>query len=318
MAVEEAFFKTLSLPAGLSVKGGRFFSGIGYLNEVHAHAWDFVDQPLAYQAFLGGQYGQNGLQLKWLAPTPLFLEFGVEAGNGQNFPGLARNKNGSNGGAVFGHVGGDLGDSASWRAGLSYLYHRVQGREIADESGNFGAVINNFDGKSKLMIADGVLKWSPNGNSTDTSLKIQAEYFRRKENGDLVFDTTGDVTLNPFAGTASAFSSAQSGWYVQSVYQFAPQWRVGLRYDELRSGTASIALIGQTDLASGITISDADFSDLKKYNPKRLSAMIDWNPSEFSRIRLQYAQDKARRDVTDNQFFVQYIYSLGAHGAHKY
>ena len=318
VAVEEAFFKTLSLPAGLSVKGGRFFSGIGYLNEVHAHAWDFVDQPLAYQAFLGGQYGQNGLQLKWLAPTPLFLEFGVEAGNGQNFPGLARNKNGSNGGAVFGHVGGDLGDSASWRVGLSYLYHRVQGRAIADESGNFGAVINNFDGKSKLMIADGVLKWSPNGNSTDTSLKIQAEYFRRKENGDLVFDTTGDVTLNPFAGTASAFSSAQSGWYVQSVYQFAPQWRVGLRYDELRSGTPSIALIGQTDLASGVTISDADFSDLKKYNPKRLSAMIDWNPSEFSRIRLQYARDKARRDVTDNQFFVQYIYSLGAHGAHKY
>ncbi|MDH4105775.1 MAG: hypothetical protein OEV39_06655, partial [Gammaproteobacteria bacterium] len=49
MEVEEAFFRTTALPAGLSIKGGRFFSGVGYLNEIHAHAWDFVDQPLVYQ-----------------------------------------------------------------------------------------------------------------------------------------------------------------------------------------------------------------------------------------------------------------------------
>ncbi len=67
--VEEAFFRTSSLPAGLTAKGGRFFSGFGYLNEVHAHAWDFVDQPLVYQAFFGNQRSQDGLQLKWVAPT---------------------------------------------------------------------------------------------------------------------------------------------------------------------------------------------------------------------------------------------------------
>ncbi len=316
--VEEAFFKTLALPAGFSFKGGRFFSGVGYLNEVHAHAWDFVDQPLAYQAFLGGQYGQNGLQAKWLAPTPLFLEFGVEGGNGQNFPGLARNKNGFNGGAAFVHIGGDIGESVSWRTGLSYLYHRVKGREFIDESGTFGGITNSFDGKSKVMIADAVLKWSPNGNPRETYFKVQAEYFRRKETGELAFDIAGDPTVNPFAGSASAFSSSQSGWYVQGVYKFLSQWRVGLRYDELDSGAPSIGLIGQTDAGTGITIVDDDFSGLKKYKPKRLSAMMDWSPTEFSRVRLQYAQDKARRDLTDNQFFIQYIYSLGAHGAHKF
>jgi hypothetical protein len=46
--------------------------------------------------------------------------------------------------------------------------------------------------------------------------------------------------------------------------------------------------------------------------------MVDFNPSEFSRIRLQFAQDKSRQDVTDNQWFVQYQMSLGAHGAHQY
>jgi hypothetical protein len=72
VGVEEAFFQTTALPAGLTIKGGRFFSGIGYLNDQHAHTWDFVDNPLAYQAFLGGQYGDDGVQLKWgHPPTPL-------------------------------------------------------------------------------------------------------------------------------------------------------------------------------------------------------------------------------------------------------
>ena len=40
--LEEAWFQTLGLSHGLTLKGGRFFSGIGYLNEIHQHAWDFV------------------------------------------------------------------------------------------------------------------------------------------------------------------------------------------------------------------------------------------------------------------------------------
>ena len=101
LEVEEAFFRTLALPSGLSLKGGRFFSGFGYLNEFHAHAWDFVDQPLVYQAFFGGQRAQDGVQLKWLAPTDLFLELGVESGNGDAFPGTRRDANGLNGVTLF-------------------------------------------------------------------------------------------------------------------------------------------------------------------------------------------------------------------------
>ena len=46
--------------------------------------------------------------------------------------------------------------------------------------------------------------------------------------------------------------------------------------------------------------------------------MIDWSPSEFSRLRLQYARNDIRPDVTDNEWFLQYILTLGAHGAHKF
>ena len=46
--------------------------------------------------------------------------------------------------------------------------------------------------------------------------------------------------------------------------------------------------------------------------------MFDYSPSEFSRLRLQLAQDNSREGLSDNQFFVQYVMSLGAHGAHNF
>ncbi len=46
--------------------------------------------------------------------------------------------------------------------------------------------------------------------------------------------------------------------------------------------------------------------------------MVDWTPSEFSRFRLQYARNNTRPDFTDNEWFLQYILTLGAHGAHKF
>jgi hypothetical protein len=46
--------------------------------------------------------------------------------------------------------------------------------------------------------------------------------------------------------------------------------------------------------------------------------MVDYSLSEFSRMRVQFARDKSRQDVTDNQAFVQYQMSLGAHGAHTF
>ncbi|MGZ5787448.1 MAG: hypothetical protein ACXWJM_16165, partial [Ramlibacter sp.] len=83
VSVEEAFLQTRELGGGLNLRAGRFLSSIGYLNGQHAHAWDFVDAPLVYQAFLGGQYKPDGLQARWLAPTDVFLEVGGEIGSGR-------------------------------------------------------------------------------------------------------------------------------------------------------------------------------------------------------------------------------------------
>src|SRR5207237_5520234 len=93
VSVEEAYGLVTALPYGLVPKFGRFFSGVGYMNVQHQHAWYLQDAPLAYQAFSGGQFSQDGAQVKWIAPTDTFLEFGVEIGNGDAFPGSPRNSN---------------------------------------------------------------------------------------------------------------------------------------------------------------------------------------------------------------------------------
>ncbi len=304
--VEEAFFRTSALPAGFTAKGGRFFSGFGYLNEVHAHAWDFADQPLVYQAFFGNQRAQDGVQVKWVAPTDLFIELGAESGNGDAFPGTRENGGGPNGTTLFAHVGGDVGDNASWRAGASWIDLRAEDRAYDDVDALGQPVVNAFTGKSHTWVADGVFKWSPGGNSARRYLKIQGEFMHREETGDLAFDT-GSVAL------ADTYRSTQSGWYLQGVYQFLPRWRAGLRYDALDSGTPVIGLV-----SSGV-LSAADFPSLLPGDPSRTTVMVDWNPSEFSRWRLQYAWDEARDDgESDRQLNLQYLFGIGAHGAHKY
>src|SRR5512140_587489 len=78
ISAENAFVQTTSLGDGLNLKFGRFFSGLGYLNEQHAHTWDFTDQPLVYATLWNNQLNEDGVQLKWLAPTDVFLEIGGE------------------------------------------------------------------------------------------------------------------------------------------------------------------------------------------------------------------------------------------------
>jgi hypothetical protein len=287
--VEEAYLETLGLGHGATVKAGRFFSAIGYLNSVHAHAWDFVDQPLVYRAMLSDQLGDDGVQFRWVLPTALYTEVGGEVLRGEAFPAGGAAHRGVGTKTVFAHVGGDVGLGNSWRAGISYLDTAAIDRETGDPSAP-----DLFTGSSKLGIVDAVWKWAPLGNVVERNFKAQFEYFRRSEDG----------TFTPDGGPAAAYREEQSGWYVQGVYQFVRRWRVGLRYDALRPGGAGTALAGTALDSAG-------------HNPWRASAMVDFSNSEFSRIRLQYNQDESAPS-TDRQWYLQYIMSMGAHGAHQF
>lgn len=285
--VEEAYVETLGLGQGLTVRAGRFFSGLGYLNGKHAHAWNFNDAPLVYRGLFGNQLKQEGIRAAWLVPIERYLEIGLEAGNGQAFPGGGAHS-GLGDWVAYARTGGDIGVSHSWQLGLSrYSADHVEGRESAS---------HEFTGSSEINGVDFVYKWAPQGNTQTSSLVVQAEYFQRDESGEVDVDGAGTSSLD---GT-------QEGWYLEGVYKFMQQWRVGLRYDELSSDNQgdSQAVLDAADL-------------LSNDKPKRSSAMLEWSPSEFSRIRFQYNRDQSSRDV-DDQFMMQYTQALGSHGAHSY
>ncbi|RME34153.1 MAG: hypothetical protein D6786_05705 [Gammaproteobacteria bacterium] len=297
--IEEAYGQTLSLPWGLGLRFGRFYAETGYLNTRHSHAWDFADETLTSRAFLGGQYRDDGLRLSWLAPTDTYLELGVELLRGDAFPaGGADDESFGEAQNAYLRAGLDLNESHSLLLGLSWLRTRPGERE-----GNGFA----FDGESDLAIAHLVWKWAPQGDSTRRQFIFQGEYFHRDESGLLSHEDAAGVALLDYDGV-------QQGFYAQGIYKFLPRWRAGVRYDRLWSDN-TLALRSNT---SGLTDPlDESGLDDGGVEPSRLSAMLDFSPSEFSRLRLQYALDESRGE-TDHQTLLQYILSLGTHGAHPY
>jgi hypothetical protein len=84
------------------------------------------------------------------------------------------------------------------------------------------------------------------------------------------------------------------GFYVSGEYQFARRWFAGVRLD-------------QSDRATDPSLQDRGGSLLLTY----------W-PSEFSQVRGQYRRTKYGEGFTANELLFQFLFSIGAHGAHAF
>jgi hypothetical protein len=289
-SLEEAFVDTLGLPANATLRFGRFYSAVGYLNDKHSHTWAFADQALPYSAFLGVQYGDDGIGLRWLAPTDLYLELGAEVFRGSSYPAAGDAHNGFGTQTLFARAGGDIGFSHSWLAGLSWLGADARDRDYGDEDDPL-----RFDGDSDIYIAEFVWKWAPNGNIRERNFTFQSEYLWRNESGSYQIPGMGD--------SGPADNDAR-GWYAQAIYQWKPRWRAGVRMDGLSLDDP------------GKQFADTPLDTLGS-DPLRYSFMLDYSNSAFSRIRLQFNRDESGPE-DDNQLILQYIMSIGAHGAHEF
>ena len=90
-------------------------------------------------------------------------------------------------------------------------------------------------------------------------------------------------------GNANAF-----GMYVSGDYQFAQRWFAGVRFDHSERAN------------------DASLVD------KGPSVLLTYWPSEFSQIRGQFRRTKYAEGVTSNEALFQFLFSIGAHGAHVF
>jgi hypothetical protein len=308
VAVEEAFIQSTSLPYGLIVKAGRYHSSIGYLNVFHRHADDFVDTPLVYSAFLNGQLADDGVQVRWLAPLDVLLEFGAEIFNGKTWPATGSPDNGKGTNTQFIHLADDVGEGGSYLVGISHVDSSAVGRVT---SGNPDPNVNtnglSFTGTNTLNIASLVYKWSPLGNTKYTLFKFQTEYFQGDEHGIYtVLNPTGTpIPVGATIDLRGKNGMHRSGWYTQATYKFQERWRVAVRQSEVSSDKPKDANAIGTDL------------DPQGHTPTMTSAMVEFWPSEFSQFRVQYSSDQSSKQAVD-RWYLQYIITLGAHAAHTY
>jgi hypothetical protein len=329
--LEEAWFQTRSLPYGLRVKGGKFYSDVGYINNQHPHQWDFTDQNLAYLNLLG-DHGINdtGVQVTWLPDWDYYTLFGFELFQGDQEKLGATAEIGEELEAELADVGlsvddlalddendgprlltafvkyaPDLGYSHALQLGAwgawADQHQEIHGEPLAALPPAPGETpLHALEGDAWMWGLDAVYKYDGGGAYGRGDFKLQGEYIWQRKDLNVQFHQANPAVV----GAERKFT--EDGLYIQGLYGFAPRWQAGLRYD----------VVGLTNkLESGSnTLREWDDSD-------RWTAAVTWTPTEYSQLRLQYSKADITIDGESNDFdyvYLQYIMSLGSHGAHKF
>jgi len=197
--VEEGYLTTLSLPAKLQLKVGKFKEAVGRINTVHGHALPFVDMPNAYVNYFGDEgLNDEGASLSWLVPNKKFYQellVQVTSGSSES-PSFMRGE--SNRLIYLGHLKNffTLNDNATLELGLTGI-----------TGPNDSARITN------MAAADIAYKWKPVKMNTYKSLTWQSEFFYSNAH------YTATDTRNSF------------GLYSFLQYQLAKRWFLTGRYD---------------------------------------------------------------------------------------
>ena len=306
--VEEAFVDTRQLPFGFQLRIGKFLSCFGRLNGMHQHVWDFYDQPLVYEAFMGTEGFKNpGLRVSWTAPVDFLLQFNLEVFQGvsdesQTFNAVGYSLTAANGTVLSStapfvpalYVGSlkasfDSGDHV-FLLGASAMYgHSTQthGSPADMVFSAPGTVLYDAELTYKYLI------------SSYRSITWQSEYLGRVSSGNLALAADG---------IKHAADKKQGGFYTQLIWRFDDpgRWRVGERFDLLAQNSVTIDGLGQP----------------LDHMLQRTTTMLEFSPTEFSRFRLQYAYDRSRylngvqKDV--HEVLLQMNIAVGPHGAHSF
>ncbi len=323
--VEEAFVTTQALPADLQLEVGQFFTEFGIINPSHPHTWQFVDQPIINSRLFGADgMRAPGFRLGWLTPLPWFAELhlGMQNSNGETMRSF-RGEDGVGGRPNVERATDGLDD-------FTYLARLENSWELSDEittklgfSGLHGPNSSGTSAHSWIYGADMKLSWRPLINTrgwpfvTWQSEFMQRDYDAASFTGKIEAETArlaqvahGAEEEHSTEGEAIEVSYPSdtlkdSGFYTQLLYGFDPGWAAGMRF-EYASG-------------SGESI-EGSSSDPFRDNRYRLSPLIAYHPSEYSRVRLQYNYDNAEHltDDSEHSFWLVLEWLYGAHPAHKY
>lgn len=301
--LEEAYLQSTSLPANLQLKGGQFFAAFGRNNPQHPHQWAFVDAPIISTRAFGPDGLRNvGAQLSWLAPTPFYTEFFLGILDGQGGTTHSFRNEGEPDDLGVNRFAGRATIDRALRGpqDLVFTPRVASSFEITDTqtlvgglSGAFGPNSTGSRNRTEIYGADIYWKWKPaNATAGFPFVSWQTEgIFRRFGAG-----------ADPTASTPLPAENIRDwGAYSQILWGFKPRWVAGLRGDYASGNSARF---------------DAD--DPFRGQRWRISPVLTFFPSEFSKIRLQYNHDQGQHFGAEHSIWLQMEFLLGAHGAHKF
>ncbi len=197
--VEEGYLTTLSLPAQLQLKVGKFREAVGRINPTHPHALPFIDLPNAYVNYFGEEgLNDEGASLSWLIPNKKFYQeivFQTTSGLSES-PTFYRGDN--NHLIYLGHLKNffTLSDNATLELGLTGLTGP-----------------NDSSRTTSIAAADLTYKWKPVQMNTYRSVTWQSEFYYGHAN------LMENFSVNSF------------GLYSFLQYQLAKRWFLTGRYD---------------------------------------------------------------------------------------
>lgn len=282
--IEEVYVTTLDLPANLQVRAGQFLTRFGRVNPTHPHSWDFADQPFSMGRVFGGEGNRGlGLEVSWLSPLPWYVEF-IGSGTDAIGEATARSFLGGGGGRVVSPLDFQFTGAVKQFFPMSDDLSLLWGLSSAT-----GPNPTGYRNYTNVFGTDVYLKYRPTTVASSTIVSLQAEllYRRRQVPDDVLTDYNG---------------------YAQVLWRFAQRWAAAARYE---FGTAAH---GQDGHVANDPL-DPEWTDTRQ----RISASLTFWPTEFSRLRLQAATDRANwRDERDYSAFLTVEAVVGAHGAHAF
>jgi hypothetical protein len=260
--VEEGYLTTLSLPAKLQLKVGKFREAVGKINPVHPHALPFIDLPNAYVNYFGEEgLNDEGASISWLLPNKSFYQefmFQATSGAGES-PSFHRGDN--NRFIYLGHLKNffTLSENATLELGLT----GITGPNDSSRNTNIASV-------------DLTYKWKPVQMNTYKSLTWQNEFFYSN------------------ARYAANNMSNSFGLYSFLEYQIAKRWFLTGRYDYAQKPFNKNIVEQAYSLSAG------------------------WLATEFQKIEFEGKITTVNVQPDYNQFWLRWIFVIGAHGAHQY
>src|SRR5690606_20826303 len=314
--LEEAFLTTQALPAGLQLEVGQSFTEFGLHNPRHPHAWSFLDQPVILSRVFGpdGMRGP-GARLSWVLPLPFFAELhgGVQNASGETMASFLASDEFYEERAIGGRsfVARDVRSLADlvWLGRLRTSFGLGAETSLTlGASVRFGPNATGPGADTQVFGADFTWHWHGTGGSGGRPLvTVEGEVVARR------FVAAEQVDVNDPGDPGDDFVVARDtledlGAYVQVLWNFAPRWTAGLR-GEWASGAGGsyVAATDRFDRAG----------DPFRADRVRLSSLLSFELTEFSRIRLQYDFDDSDAHGGDaHSVWLGFDVNLGKHAAH--